>query len=475
MNIAFITAEVFPYSKTGGLADIAHFLPKALAQKEFNVTVITPYYQTIGKYHDQMTFLGRKTIKMGGIETDVNYFVLKEANVDIVFVQNMHYFERDRFYGYNDDAERFSCFSYAVLEVLPLLNYFPQILHLNDWQTGMIPYLLDMHYRWKEPYQYLHTLLTIHNLEYQGNFDTYVSRFFNTDFNYAYMHFNRVNFLKAGIERAAAINTVSPTYKEEILTSEYGFSLDGSLWLRKDALSGILNGIDDQTFNPSTDNTLIQNYQYSNHVSGKRANKQALYQQFNLGDNLDIPLVVYVGRYANQKGLWMIRETLEDVINYSNAKFFFLGSGDPSYGHHFQYMTDKYPDRVGNYVGYNESLAHLLYAAADIFLMPSEFEPCGLGQMIAMKYGTLPLVRETGGLKDTVIPYNQYTHEGTGFSFSNPVSFEFKEKLFEAISLFNEEPKVWKKLIKQAMEKDYSNDKMAQEYIQLYQDIIGRK
>ncbi len=472
MRIAFVASEVFPYSKTGGLADIAYFLPIGLTESGHEITIFTPYYQSIGKYHHLMKSIGRKTIVMGGIETDVNYFMLKDNGVNIIFVQNMHYFERDRFYGYNDDAERFTCFSYAVLEGLDLMDNFPQILHLNDWQTGMIPYLLDNHYRKKEKYSNLHTLLTIHNLEYQGNFDPYVARFFNKELDYTYIHFERVNFLKSGIETATMINTVSPNYKDEILTRPFGFGLDGALQKRSQHLVGILNGIDDQTFNPATDR-FIKNYSFETYQNGKISNKKILYEAFDLGSEYHLPLVVYIGRYASQKGLWMIKETVEEIINQSKAKFFFLGSGDSEYANYFKFLTDKYPKIVGNFDGYNESLAHRIYAAADVFLMPSEFEPCGLGQMISMKYGTLPVVRETGGLKDTVIPYNKYTDIGTGFTFSNLSSTEFKEKVYEAISLFQQQPKVWHKLVDQAMKNDFSNSKMAHEYIKLYKKMVG--
>src|SRR5690606_9983753 len=207
--------------------------------------------------------------------------------------------------------------------------------------------------------------------------------------------------------------------------------------------------------------------------AGKNINKKILYESFMLNKNYEVPLVVYIGRYANQKGLWMIKETLSDLIHYTDAQFFFLGSGDLEYQHFFKMMTDKYPGRIGNYIGYNEKLAHQLYAASDIFLMPSEFEPCGLGQMISMKYGSLPVVREIGGLKDTVIPYNKYTNQGTGFSFRNLSSIEFKEKVFEALSLFKEQPKTWDKLVSQAKKKDYSMEKIASNYKNLYKDIIG--
>lgn len=472
MKIAFVSSEVFPYSKTGGLADIAAFLPKALANYDVHTTIFTPYYKNIQKYHNDFKLIGSKEVIMDNIKTVFNYYFLKDKNVDIIFIQNQNFFERDNLYGYDDDYLRFTGFSFAVLEGLMLLNEIPNLIHLNDWQSALIPFLLDTHYRKKEEYQYLHTLLTIHNLEYQGNFNKEVFKYFNTPFEYTYIHFDRINFLKAGIERATKINTVSPNYSKEILTNEYGFSLDGALEKRKKDLSGILNGIDDTVFNPLTD-PLIYNYDFNNYQKGKLLNKQKLYQQFNLGENYNYPLIVYVGRLASQKGLWMIKETIESVISQTKSKFFVLGSGDHSYENYFKYLTDKYPSQVGNYIGFSEELAHLLYGASDLFLMPSIFEPCGLGQMISMKYGSLPIVRETGGLKDTVIPYNKFTNEGTGFSFKNKSSFELKDKLYEAISLYYRQPNIFKNLIYQAMKTNFTNQEMALNYLKLYKEILG--
>jgi starch synthase len=474
MKVLFCSSEAFPFSKTGGLADMALFLPKSLINIGHEVRIITPYYKNIGKHHKEMKYLGAATIAMGGIETIVQYYELTYQGISYIFVQNMHYFERDNLYGYNDDAERFACFSYAILEGLKVFKFYPNILHLNDWQTGIVPYLLDEHYRHKnDQYFSIHTLLTIHNLEYQGSFDTYVSRFFNTNFNYTYIHFDRVNFLKAGIERATKINTVSPTYRNEVLTGEYGFTLDGALERRKSDFVGILNGIDDQVFNPETDHMIVSNYNNTKTKTNKIKNKEDILHHFDLDVDLKVPLVSYIGRLATQKGINLMTATLEEVIEYSDARFILMGSGNDSYQDYFRYLSSKYPNKVGHYIGFNEELAHKLYAASDIFLMPSRFEPCGLGQLIAMRYGALPLVRETGGLKDTVIPYNQYTGEGTGFSFSNYDAFEFKEKLFEGINLYNENPRIWNKLVKQAMQQDFSLEKMALAYESIYQIILG--
>jgi starch synthase len=338
----------------------------------------------------------------------------------------------------------------------------------------MVPYLLDEHYRHRnDNYFSIHTLLTIHNLEYQGSFDPYVARFFNTDFNYTYIHFDRVNFLKAGIERATKINTVSPTYRDEVLSQEYGFTLDGALNHRKQDFVGILNGIDDEVFNPKSDHLIEFNFDKRNYYNMKQKNKEHILNHFNLDIDLSEPLITYVGRLATQKGINLMTQVLEEVVEFSNARFILMGSGNDSYEDFFRYLSYKYPKRVSNYIGFNEEIAHKLYASSDLFMMPSRFEPCGLGQMIAMRYGTLPVVRETGGLKDTVVPYNKFTDEGTGFTFKNYEGYDLKEKLFEGIQLYKDKLSIFKKLMKQAMDKDYSLNQMALSYENLYQIILG--
>lgn len=473
MNVLFASSEVFPYSKTGGLADIASFLPKALRKIGHNVTTITPYYKDIRKYHDELKFLGTKTIYFGLDSTKVNYYLLKNEEEQIIFVENSHYFERDYFYGFEDDDIRFMVFSYAVLELVDLLDESPQIIHVNDWQTAVIPYLLDKHYRYREKYQYIHTLLTIHNLEYQGVFGLNTAKLFNAEFDYTYIHFNSVNYLKTGINTASKINTVSPNYKNEILTQEYGFTLDGALYNRKDDLHGILNGIDYDVFDPKTDNLIYKNYTSRNLKLSKFNNKVQLLNKFGVNVTKEQPLISYIGRLATQKGIELLMESLEDVINNSKGVIMILGSGDFNYENYFQNLRNKYPDRVAFYRGYNEELAHKIYAGSDILLMPSNFEPCGLGQMIAMRYGTIPIVREVGGLKDTVKPYNKFKNTGTGFSFYDKNKEVFKDKIFEAINLFNNEPKKFSQLIRRALNEDFSLDQMAKAYEVLYNKIIG--
>lgn len=472
MKILFASAEVFPYSKTGGLGDMANFLPKSLSKQNVSVTIITPYYNSVIPHHKKLTYIGSKKIVLGGFETVINYYSLKEKGLDIIFVQNQFAFERDEFYGYEDDDLRFMIFSYSILEYVDLMDEVPQVIHVNDWQTAPVPHLLDVHYRYKEKYQFIHTLLSIHNLNYQGSFSSDSAKYFNSDFDYTYIHFGDVNFLKTGIVKATKINTVSPEYRNEILTEEYGFALDGSLRERENDLVGILNGIDYQVFNSETDSLITKNYTTRNLKVSKQKNKEAILKFFGLENN-DKPLISFIGRLVDQKGIHFMEETFEDLIFHTKATLVILGSGDYYFENYFDYLHNKYPGRILFYRGYNEQLAHLIYAGSDIFLMPSIFEPCGLGQMIAMRYGTIPIVRETGGLKDTVIPYNKYTNQGTGFSFYDKSSYVFKEKIFEALDLYENSQRKWSELIRRAIKVDNSLDKMAIKYKNLYKEIIG--
>ncbi len=474
MNIFFVSSEAYPFSKTGGLADMAYFLPKSLKMLGHDVKVITPYYEQIKSYSRDMTFLGKKTIHINHETWMFNYYEMNYEGISYIFVQNMMFFEREHFYGYDDDMIRFAAFDYAVLELFSLIDSYPSLLHINDWQTGMIPYLLDEIYRSKnEKYFAIHTLLTIHNLQYQGSFNKDLYGYFSEYFDYTYIHFDSINFLKAGIERATKINTVSPTYKDQILTQTYGFTLDGILNKRKDDLYGILNGIDEKIFNPQTDPLIKINYQIKNAVSSKKIIKKQILEKFNLNTDTSIPLIIYIGRLADQKGIELILNSIQDCLDFTVGNFILLGSGNPKYEDRIKYLSHFNPSRVASYIGFNEALAHELYAAADLFLMPSIFEPCGLGQMIAMRYGTLPIVRETGGLKDTVIPYNKYTRGGTGFSFIHPTNYDFKQQIFAAIDLYINNKLDFNYLVRQAMRQDFGVKRMAIAYESIYKKILG--
>lgn len=475
MRILYSSSEVFPFSKTGGLADIASFLPKAVTKLGHKVTIITPLYAKTKIDFHKVKYLGTTTIHMNDISKDAIFLEYNVDDYNIIFVQNQEFFERDNFYSYDDDWLRFLFFSYATLEVVKFLDKSPDVIHVNDWQSALVPFLLDEHYRYKvDGYKYIHTLLTIHNLQYQGNFSKELYRYFNTDFNYTYIHFDDINYLKAGIERSSMINTVSNNYRNETLTQSFGFSLDGALYKRKSDYVGILNGIDQDVFDPKNDDLIAKKYGLHNYIVGKKANKEALLKSFGY-DNYQTnqPIISYIGRLADQKGLSILSPIIEDLVLYSNAIIFLVGSGQKEYEDQFKWLQNKYPDRVFNYIGYNEKVAHQVYSASDLFVMPSYFEPCGLGQMIAMRYGALPVVREVGGLYDTVLPYNKYTKEGTGFTFSRFEQSDLKNKLYEAIDLYNNNVIDFKKLIRNAMQQNFSIEQMALEYIKVYEKLIG--
>jgi starch synthase len=471
-NILFCSSEVAPFSKTGGLADVAGALPKYVAKHE-NVTIITPLYNDSILKDYEAKHIGKKSFGMGDEKVTVNYHSFLRDGVNYVFVEHDS-FKRDSLYGYLDDNRRFFIFDYAILEYIGLANLKVDLLHLNDWQTGMVPFLLNNHYRKQPLYKDIKTLITIHNLQFHGSFDKSTYKYTNLDFSYDYIHFDNFNFLKAGILLSDAINTVSETYKDEIQTEHYGYMLDGLLKDRSADLYGIVNGIDYDIYNPETDPNIDFNYNKSKFVTGKRNNKALFLKTHGLDQVTSIPLVAFVSRLAKQKGIDLMLATLEEVIAQSNANFAILGSGDEVYENFFSYLAAKYPNRVYAYIGFSHKLAQKLYASSDIFMMPSEFEPCGLSQMIAMRYGSLPVVRETGGLKDTVIPYNKYTNEGDGFSFRNYNAHEFKNTLLSAIDLYNNNQTAFRTIQQHAMEKNFSLEVMGDKYLSLYKKTLQK-
>ncbi|NLB84804.1 MAG: glycogen synthase [Acholeplasmataceae bacterium] len=476
MKILFCTGEAFPFSKSGGLADVSAALPKAIKALNHDIRIITPLYGNILNQIDNMKYLGKVEIQLADFYQSAEYYETVYDNVSYVFVRNDNYFNRDKMYGHHDDAERFTFFSKACIEFIDTVEFYPDIIHVNDWQTGVIPYLIEENYRHKSNYfKRVKTLLSIHNLEYQGAFDIEVDKFFNTKFNYTYIHFDRVNFLKCGIMRAHYINTVSPNYRNEILTRFYGFTLDGALKARDSRLIGILNGIDYNIYNPETDNKIVANYNNKHFIKAKKANKLALVEKLGLDKTDNLPLIASIGRLARQKGIDLMKATLEETIQETNALFVLIGSGDPQYEEYFAHLAAKYPRKVYAHIGFDEDLAHLTYAASDLFMMPSLFEPCGLGQMISQRYGSLPVVRETGGLKDTVNPYNKYTGEGNGFSFANYNAHEFKDSLEMGIDLFHNNQRAWRQLVKQAMSLDRSLNQMGLDYIDLYKRMMEKE
>lgn len=470
MKVLICASEGAPFAKTGGLADVIGALPSKLKENGCDVRVIMPYYKKI-KEKEIAYYKGYAYVRIGSKMEYVGIFHSIHEGIDFYFIDNDYYFNRDSFYGHNDDGERFSYFDFAVLEALRVIDFFPDILHCNDWQTGLIPYILKANYNSYYEYNKIKTVYSIHNIQYQGIFPMNMMSILYMPYSSSLEFNGCLNFMKTAIIESNAITTVSPTYKNEVLTDEYGYNLNNILGLRYFDFEGIINGIDTIKYDPQTDPNIYKNYSITNVTTGKKANKNALLKEFGLALD-DVPLFGLVSRLVDQKGIDLLMPIIDEVINYSNAKFILMGSGDKIYEDFFRQMEAKYPKRFKCYIGYSDPIAQKIYAGADIFLMPSKFEPCGLGQMIAMRYATLPLVRETGGLKDTVIPYNEFTQEGTGFTFTNFKSHDLKEVMFLAIKVYNENKTVWKKLVKQAMSMDYSWSKSALEYINLYKKLI---
>ncbi|MDY0295403.1 MAG: glycogen/starch synthase [Acholeplasmataceae bacterium] len=471
MKILFCSGEAYPYSKSGGLADVAASLPKALIKLGHEVTIITPFYQQIKPRLHEMTYLGERDITMGVYDKKASYYETTYDGVSYIFVDNEDLYNRTRYYGYEDDAMRFTFFNFAIFEYMLLTNRFVDIIHANDWQTGLIPFFLDVKYRQiNDAFKKMKTLLSIHNLEKQGSYPIETEKLFNSK-NFTYIHMDRVNFLKCGIMRANAINTVSENYRNEILTRFYGFTLDGPLKSRQMDLYGILNGLDQDLYDPVKSN-IYQNYDETNFSIGKKINKQMIVKDLGLDQNPELPLISFIHRFARQKGIDILMPVIESLIEQNQFNFIVLGYGDALYEQFFSELYKKYPNHVYYENGFNNELSQKVYAASDLFLLPSLFEPCGLNQMIAMRYGALPIVRETGGLKDTVTPYNKFTGVGVGFAFKNYDADELKEAISEAITLYHEDTEAWQNLIHQAMHVNHSLSKMAKKYVELYEKLL---
>ena len=478
MKVLYVTAECWPFAKTGGLGDVAYALPKALKKEGVDVRVIMPKYSTIP------TYLKDQLKKVGEFSVDVSwrsqYCGLEQMELDGVtfyFVDNEYYFKRDgaeSIYGHGDDAERFIFFTNAVLKSIDKLGFYPDVINASDWHTGMLPLFLKEKYSHLPKYKNIKTMYTIHNLQYQGIFgreilgdvlDIDFKHFNNGDIEY----YGNINFMKAGINFADKVSTVSPSYAEEIKTEFYGNSLDGLINANSHKLIGILNGLDYDINNPKTDKNLFENYDVKS-IDKKVKNKLELQKLLKLEVNPDIPMVGIVSRLVSQKGLDLIDFMMPEIVN-ENMQLVVLGTGDNEYQSMFHYYDSHYPNKVSANITFDSSLAQQIYAASDIFLMPSLFEPCGIGQMIAMRYGTLPIVRETGGLKDTVIPYNEYTKEGNGFSFANYNAHEMFFTLQRALKLYQEDKEAWNTLVENAMNTDNSWSKSAKEYIETYKSL----
>ena len=475
MQIVFASAECAPFVKTGGLGDVAGSLPAALVRAGAEVIVMVPKYATIkDEYKAQMEHFSDFYVSLGWRNEYCGLEKLEHDGVTYMFIDNERYFARDYPYGFFDDGERFAFFSKAITESLQHLpaGFECDILHCNDWQTALAPVFLREFYQGLPLYDRVKTVFSIHNVAFQGQFsDTVMEDILGVAHIPAAASQLRcdacsINYMLGALRYADAITTVSPTYADEIQTPEFGEGLDGVLRERSYALQGILNGIDVAGFDPATDKRIAANYTVEDR-SGKAVCKAKLQEELGLEVRDDRPLMVMVTRLTRQKGMDLVMYALDRILS-GGVQVAVLGTGDRDYEDGLRYFQDKYPGTMAARIEFDPALSQRMYAAADMFLMPSKFEPCGLSQIIAMRYGTLPIVRETGGLKDTVIPYNEFTGEGTGFSFSNFNGDEMGDAVFRAARLFWDNRDAWNQLVTQAMSQDFSWTRSADKYLDLY-------
>ncbi len=471
-RILIASPEVAPFAKTGGLADVAGSLPKALAAMGNDVRVVMPRYRwvtearTVGDF--PVSVGPRKetaVLREGVIRARLNG---AERLVPVYFIDNYHYFDRDNMYMYYDEAERFAFFSRAILEMIRHLGWAPHVIHCNDWQTGPVPLLLREHYSRDPLYQGIATVFTIHNLQYQGNYPRETLSLLGLGDEYfspeRIEFYGDISFMKAGIVYSDVLNTVSKTYAKEIQTPEYGQRMEGILRARGRDLHGILNGLNYHEFNPETDARIYRNYGLGN-LEDKKENKYALQRDMNLPVS-DAPLLGVVSRLVDQKGLDLIADAMGEMVRM-DLQLVLLGTGDPRYEEIFRSLRAAYPDKVAVEIGFNVVLAQRIYAGCDMFLMPSRFEPGGLGQLISMRYGTIPVVRSTGGLADTVTNYEPERHVGNGFTFAEYSTEALLDAVGRAVGAYKDRRR-WLGLVENAMRHDFSWARSAAEYMGLY-------
>lgn len=473
MNILFASAECAPFFKTGGLGDVAFALPKELAKKGAKLAVVLPYFTKMPEtFKARCEALTDFYVEVGWRHQVCSVKRLIMNDITYYFIENAYYFDRETLYGYEDDGERFAFFSLAIIEMLDKLESIPDIIHVNDFHTAMIPFLLKEKYQSVKAHQSIKIILTIHNIEFQGAYSQgALSDYFGMDPVLYKNEFNEsLNYLKAGILYADRVNTVSPSYAEEIKTPEYGFGLDEVLRLEQAKLSGILNGIDYELNDPKSDQTIPAKFSIED-LAGKKANKQVLQKKLGLSAHENVPLIGIVSRLTNQKGFQLVVDSLTKLLD-KEIQFVILGTGDAEIEHSLLEFSKRYPDKFKAVITFDVALAQLIYAGSDLFMMPSLTEPCGLSQMIAMRYGTLPIVHEVGGLKDTVIPFNLITKEGTGFGFSAVRSDDLLSSTNLAIDLYQHDQETWQQLMKTAMRKDFSWEKSGQLYLEVYRKLL---
>lgn len=480
MKIAFVSTEAVPFAKTGGLADVAGSLPSALKDLGCEVKLFIPKYSSVDESQHNLKYrwdIGEMPVRVSGQirSVHVHQSNLPSSEVEVFFIDCPHYFHRQRIYTNDpDEDERFILFSKGVIELLQRLQWAPDVIHCNDWQTGLVPLFIKDNYSWDRLFDKTASLLTIHNIGYQGLFSKSVlsGAEIKSEFFYSggpIEHNGGVSFMKTGINFADIINTVSNTYAHEILTPEFGAGLETTLLNRKEDLYGILNGVDYNVWNPATDRHLPFHFSTDN-LEGKTKNKKFLLEHFDLPFKEHIPLIGIVSRMVTQKGFDLFADAINGLMKLE-AQWIVLGSGEDRFENLFRRLSNQFPHKMGTYIGYNNELSHLIEAGSDMFLMPSRYEPCGLNQIYSLKYGTVPIVRKTGGLADTVHDWDELNYygldTGTGFSFNDATGTALIETVVRALNCFRHKD-VWKKIQRNGMQKDYSWNHSAEQYMELY-------
>lgn len=478
-NILFVASECVPFIKTGGLADVVGSLPKYFPKEYFDVRVVIPKYAGIKEqFKNQMRYVTNFYMDLNWRQQYVGIFEMEYEGIKFYFIDNEEHFGGSTPYaGMPWDLEKFAYFSKAALSILPTIGFRPDLIHCHDWQTGLVPVYLHERFQADEFYRGIKTVMTIHNLKFQGVWDVKTIQHFSELPDYYFTPdkleaYKDGNMLKGGIVYADAITTVSNTYAEEIKTPFYGEGLDGLMRARSNSLRGILNGIDYDEFNPETDKRIVQNYNAKTFRKEKSKNKKALQAELGLTQDEKKFMIGIVSRLTDQKGLDLVQCVMDEICT-EDVQLVVLGTGDERYENMFRHYDWKYNDRVSANIYYSEDMSHKVYAACDAFLMPSLFEPCGLSQLMALRYGTVPIVRETGGLKDTVWPYNEYDGTGTGFSFANYNAHEMLDCIRYAKYIYYNKKREWNKIVDRGMAADFSWQTSAGKYQELYDWLIG--
>lgn len=477
-KILFAASEAVPFIKTGGLADVVGSLPRYFDSKEYDVRVILPKYACMdAAFAKELRLITHFEVELGWRRQYAGVMEAKAGGIQYYFIDNEYYFAGEHPYGeIYQDVEKFAFFSRAVLDTIEKIGFWPDIIHCNDWQTGLIPVFLKKMYQGREKYQAIRTVFSIHNIRFQGRWildevrdvtglsgDVFTPKGIET--------YGEANYLKGGIVYSDLVTTVSKSYAMEIMTPEGGEGLDGVLRYHSQKLFGILNGLDYETFNPKTDPLIPYHYSQDDVRTVKPKNKLKLQEMVGLPRTPDTFLIGMVSRMSDQKGFDLVAHILDSFLSSENVQIAVLGTGEARYENMFRYFAEKYPDKLSAHICYSEDIAHLIYAGADAFLMPSLFEPCGLSQLMSLRYGTVPIVRETGGLRDTVEPYNKFTQEGWGFSFANYNADEMASIVRSAMQLYYTEKENWHNLMLRGMDQDFSWESSVKAYEELYRSI----